>query len=285
VTLALSRRKVAAVQGKGEADVFLIKMELRDNPNLFSQPRLIMMVDVPRRGIIQRSRGSEMTKAIDQDGRALPLSTVRLSGADFSQINPPVDQATVGIALEGKMDVLQVNALKTLEGTLEFGLLEKEALQVIDLKKPLVPVKTAQGTFTVAMAGGAITVAFEPPAPLTADTRVQVTREDFLAGRLPAEPLSSIPVRVYDKEHKLLVEGASGVMGGAITASRARPPAGVGRRRGDPIIPLMLSVATDAAATVEISLPEAMRPVTMGFRLHDVPVTATVTPKRAGGQP
>jgi hypothetical protein len=181
------------------------------------------------------------------------------------------------------MDVLQVKAFKTLEGTLEFGLLEKEAVQVIDLQKPLVPVKTAQGTFTVTVEGGAITVAFEPPAPLTADTYVVATRGDFLAGRFPAEPLSSIPVRVYDKAHKLLVEGASGVMGGAITASRARPPAGVGRRRGDPIVPLKLSVAMDAAATLEISLPEAMRPVTMGFRLHDVPVVATVTPKRAGG--
>jgi hypothetical protein len=303
VCLAVSSRKAAVGDGKGgdgEADVFFVRVELRDNRNLFSLPQLVMLVDVPRRGIIQRSYASEITKAIDQDGKAVPLTTmpnilpplpgrprstlpnVQPSGPRFSNIIRPVFQDIVLVAVDGNLDVRQVTALKALEGTLEFGLLEKGAIHTVDLQKPAAPLKTSQGTFTVSQEAGTITVSFEPPAPLTADTRVVVTRDDFLAGRLPAEPLSSISVRFYDKEHKLLVEGASGVMGGLLTASRVRPPAGVGRRRGDPIVPLELYVP--AAATVEIALPEEMRPVSMPFRLHDVPVVSTVTP-RSPGQP
>jgi hypothetical protein len=268
-------------------DTFRITFEFRDNALVGPQHyiRFICTAD-PRVGIMQYSLQPHITKITDDKGVSL-LGSIQGDTGALSGFNEPGSTFIMSSRFDRSVDVKTIKSLKDFEATVEMALLEKQTVHTVDLTKPLAPVKTSQGEFTVTRNGAAITVLFILPAPGTASAVRDAAQSAALAaGRFPPGFFNIIPVRVYDKDHKLIVEGSSGLIGGKLTALRGSTGVGVGRRAGEPPAPLNLSVPAGAIpATLEIAVAESFQPYTLPIELHDIPVVPIVTPFTGGGRP
>jgi hypothetical protein len=284
-------------------DTFRVTLELRENPNLFPGPYLRIIVDAdPRVGIIQYSYEPHITKITDQNGNPLPPSTSIAFNGDIGAVQPPISHFTIASHFDNIPDIKSIKSFKDFQATIDMAVLEKEMVHTVDLAKPPAPIATTHGIFTINQTISSLTVSFAPPAQSVAKsaalgsnsqpkptpdeaatTSVAARLVDFAAGRFPPGPLSTIPVRVFDKDHKLIASGMSGMMGGLLASTRGRTGVGVGLKAGEPPPPLTLEVpAGTSPATLEISLPESFRPYTLHIDLHDIPIVPIVTPRSAG---
>jgi hypothetical protein len=279
-------------------DTFLITLEFRDDPNLFPGPDLRVIVDAdPRVGIIQYSYQPHITKITDQNGNSLPPSIRIPYTGELTDISPPTSHINLSTHFDKIPDIKSIKSFKDLQATIDLAVLEKEKVHTIDLTKPLAPVTTPHGTFIITQNRSSITVSFTAPArPVAlnpkpnpdgvAAARVAARRADFAAGRYPPYPLRAIPVRVFDKDHKLIAEGLSGMFGSLPNAPRGNQVLVAGVDRGDPRYPLTLLTLNippeSTPKTLEITLPESFRPYVLPIDLHDVPIVPRVIARSTG---
>ena len=285
-------------------DTFLFIFEAFYDPNNIDEPYLSIFVFAdPRVGMLQHYSGPLVTKITDPNGKPVPLPAERVHKSSIppfhvytlpdertsmgvlTGVTLPAFNFAVGKFLHKSIDVASLKSLKDFQATLDFAILDKETVHTVDLAKPSDPIKTPHGTFEVNRKNSSVIVTLTPAlAPVATGPRVDprdvaavaASRADFLAGKPSQQLFREFPVRVFDKDHRLLAFGISSAW---LPSSPQTGP-----RLSPSPAQLTLDLPADSApATLEISYPQSLRPCSLPIDLHDVPVRPIIFPKESFG--